>query len=133
MCVSGGKKCYFFRKFCVRTKWIIPRLSGRSFLLCKSNEQKITLCKISWFQSCSSPFQNNFCHGSVLSSFRKAKHKKCIFFSIAFSQMSLFRGILVLYFGRETSFCDILISRISEFNRKIFLLQSTLFFTSWSF
>ena len=22
--VSGGKKCYFFGKFCVRIKWMIP-------------------------------------------------------------------------------------------------------------
>ena len=24
VCVSGGKKCWFFGKFCVRTKWMIP-------------------------------------------------------------------------------------------------------------
>ena len=24
MCLSGGKKCYFFEKFCVRTKGITP-------------------------------------------------------------------------------------------------------------
>ena len=26
VCVSGGKKCQFFGKFCVRTKWMIPCL-----------------------------------------------------------------------------------------------------------
>ena len=24
VCVSGRKKCYFFGKFCARTKWMIP-------------------------------------------------------------------------------------------------------------
>ena len=24
MCVSGGKKCKFFGKFCVRTTWMTP-------------------------------------------------------------------------------------------------------------
>ena len=24
VCVSGGKKCWFFGKFCVRTKWMTP-------------------------------------------------------------------------------------------------------------
>ena len=23
-CVTGGKKCKFFGKFCVRTKWMVP-------------------------------------------------------------------------------------------------------------
>ena len=27
MCVSGGKKCKFFRKFCGRTQWMIPLAS----------------------------------------------------------------------------------------------------------
>ena len=27
MCVSGSKKCYFFGKFCVSTKWMIPNPS----------------------------------------------------------------------------------------------------------
>ena len=22
MCVLGGEKCYFFEKFCLRTKWV---------------------------------------------------------------------------------------------------------------
>ena len=26
VCVSGGKKSYFFRTFCIRTKWMIPFL-----------------------------------------------------------------------------------------------------------
>ena len=26
MCVSRGNKSYFFRKFCVRTKWMIPKV-----------------------------------------------------------------------------------------------------------
>ena len=28
VCESGGKKCYFFEKFCVRTKWMTPFLTG---------------------------------------------------------------------------------------------------------
>ena len=27
ICVSGGKKCYFFGKFCVHNKWMISKLS----------------------------------------------------------------------------------------------------------
>ena len=26
VCVSGGKKCWFFGKFCKRTKWMIPNV-----------------------------------------------------------------------------------------------------------
>ena len=38
VCVSGGKKCQFFGKFCVRTKWMTPNIFhfaiplGRGFL-----------------------------------------------------------------------------------------------------
>ena len=28
MCLSGGKKYPFFGKFCVRTKWMLPKLVG---------------------------------------------------------------------------------------------------------
>ena len=27
VCISGGKKCKFFGKFCVRTKWLVPRVN----------------------------------------------------------------------------------------------------------
>ena len=29
MCVSGGKKCYFFGKFCIPTKWMIQSKKRR--------------------------------------------------------------------------------------------------------
>ena len=30
VCVSGGKKCWFFAKFCGRTKWMIPYRGTKS-------------------------------------------------------------------------------------------------------
>ena len=56
MCVSGGKKCQFFRKFCVSAKWMIPWFCDDSKYV--NNRQKIAGKKsyqCQWFHSISPP------------------------------------------------------------------------------
>ena len=42
MCISGGKKCYFFWKFCVCTKWLIPNKNARLKRLIHLNTFHVT-------------------------------------------------------------------------------------------
>ena len=52
MCVSGGKKYYFVRKFCVHTKWLIA--SGVDFLfyymvICEINKKVFAINNVLMF------------------------------------------------------------------------------------